>query len=71
MITKNGKKVSARKWVLETAYLDVDLMTDYYYERESEEWDKMTEKEQAAISAQYDKLHDRIKRMIAKAKGGS
>jgi hypothetical protein len=67
MITKNGKTVSAKQWVTQSAINDVDMLTDFFYERHSEEWKAMSEKEQAKIFDQFNKLHNRILTLLNKS----
>ena len=63
----DGEVVSAKQWVVETCKNDLPLLTDYYYERYSHLWCRMTEKEKDEIGKHMDKIHNRIYDMLTKA----
>lgn len=67
MISDNGKKVTAKQWAAIQLLQDLELATTGYYDREQDAWEAMTEKEQAAVSAQFDKFHGRFLKIIMHA----
>ena len=67
MIARDGKKMTAKQWVVEVLKGDVELATDYYYEREATDYDKMTDKEKNEISRHYNNFHNRILKMLYKS----
>ena len=48
---------------------DSDLLFDFYYERQHEDYDKGTKTEQKEISRHIGILHDRFLKMLQKARG--
>lgn len=62
----SGEKCSPKKWAADMLYRDLDNLTDYYYERWSDEWNEMTESEQRQVSDQINKFHNRIQKILEK-----
>jgi len=69
MINKDGIKVSPKQWCIEGMINDLDLLTDFYYERHADEYDAMSEREQELCRIQYANMHNRIRKMLIKALG--
>jgi len=67
MIKHNGKKVSPKQWVLNKLANDLELASDYYYERNDSEYDDMTEREKRECAAQFNLLHNRLMKVITSA----
>ena len=71
MIQRNGKRVTAKQWAADMIYWDIDLLTDFYYERHAEEYKVMTEAEQDQVTRHIDAYHKRILKMVEKIRGES
>lgn len=69
MITRNGQKLTPKQWAVDTIMADLELCTDYYYERYQSEWEKMTTAEQDAVTRQINLFHDRFLTILDRAKG--
>ncbi len=61
---KTGKKVTAKQWAAQMIFFDIDNTTDYYYERWSSEYRKMTDKEQEAVRRHIQAYHERILKIV-------
>jgi hypothetical protein len=59
-----NRKVTPKQWAIEMLRMDVQLATDFYYERYRNEWDQMTEKEQAEVAKAIDKFDRRFLKIL-------
>lgn len=68
MIKLRGRRLTPKQWAAEVLASNLDNITGYYYELESGDHEHMTEKEQAAVGKHMEAMHDRIIKILEKAR---
>ena len=58
--------VSPKEWAKDMLLSDIELATDWYYERHEKEWNLMTDKEKEAVRKQIDAYHNRFLKVLGR-----
>lgn len=64
MIKLFNQILTPKQWAKNMLQNDLDNITDFYYERYSDDWNKMSEVEKQEVRKQIDNYHNRIMKLL-------